>query len=165
MSLRTKNRQKQTADLCKQYLRGKYPDKPTSVEEFIVEIEGPPQNCDLTRWGQFTEYQGHQKRDVPTARDSIRELAQSMNDWLGLLEQYQVRANSRRRHAIHQMAITECRTTADHNATPCNPQPRPAKVRVTATATLWSNIAATSPSCGTVLRVASCKPACDPQRK
>ena len=55
MSIGTKNRQKQTAELCKQHLRQKYPDKPALVEEFIAEIEGPPQNCDLTRWGQFSD--------------------------------------------------------------------------------------------------------------
>ena len=55
MALGTKNRQKQTADICKQHLREKYPDKLGLVEEFIVEIEGPPKNCDVTRWGQFTD--------------------------------------------------------------------------------------------------------------
>ena len=42
MGLGTKNRQRQTADLCKQHLREKYPNKLALVEEFIVEIEGPP---------------------------------------------------------------------------------------------------------------------------
>ena len=55
MALGTKNRQKQTADLCKQHLREKYADKLRLVEEIIVEIEGPPQNIDLTRWGQFAD--------------------------------------------------------------------------------------------------------------
>src|SRR5215467_2195484 len=55
MGLVTKHRQKQTADICKQHLREKYPDKLRLVEEFIVEIEGPPKNCDVTRWGQFTD--------------------------------------------------------------------------------------------------------------
>ena len=55
MSIGTKNRQKQTAELCKQHLRQKYPDKLALVEEFIAEIEGPPQNCDLTRWGKFSD--------------------------------------------------------------------------------------------------------------
>ena len=55
MGLGTKNRLKQTAELCKQHLWEKYPDKLALVEEFIVEIEGPPQNCDLTRWSQFTD--------------------------------------------------------------------------------------------------------------
>ena len=55
MGLGTKNRQKQTADICKQHLREKYPDKLGLVEEFIVEIEGPPKNYDVTRWGQFTD--------------------------------------------------------------------------------------------------------------
>jgi len=55
MGLGTKNRQKQTADICKQHLREKYPDKLGLVEEFIVEIEGPPQNSELTRWSQFSD--------------------------------------------------------------------------------------------------------------
>jgi hypothetical protein len=32
------------------------------VEEFIVEIEGPPKNCDVTRWGQFTDTKTSKKR-------------------------------------------------------------------------------------------------------
>ena len=55
MGLGIKNRQKQTAELCKQHLREKYPDKLRLVEEFIVEIEGPPQSSDVSRWGQFTD--------------------------------------------------------------------------------------------------------------
>jgi len=48
MSLGTKHRHKQTAEICKQHLRQKYPDKLALVEEFIVEIEGPSQKlrCD-----------------------------------------------------------------------------------------------------------------------
>ena len=61
MSLGTKNRQKQTADLCKQHLRQKYPDKLQLAEEFIVEIEGPTTNCDVTRWGRFTDIRGIKK--------------------------------------------------------------------------------------------------------
>jgi hypothetical protein len=61
MGLGTKNRQKQTAELCKQHLRQKYSDKLGLVEEFIVEIEGAPQNCDLTRWGRFTDIKGIKK--------------------------------------------------------------------------------------------------------
>jgi hypothetical protein len=61
MNLGTKNRQKQTADLCKQHLRQKYPDKLALVEEFIVEIEGPAKNCDVTRWCQFTDIKGVKK--------------------------------------------------------------------------------------------------------
>jgi len=55
MGLGTKNRQKQTAELCKQHLREKYAHKLGLVEEFIVEIEGPPKNCDVTQWSQFTD--------------------------------------------------------------------------------------------------------------
>jgi len=38
MGFGTKNRQKQTADICKQYLREKYRDRLALVEEFIVEV-------------------------------------------------------------------------------------------------------------------------------
>jgi hypothetical protein len=55
MGLGTKNRQKQTADICKHHLRDKYRDKLGLVKEFIVEIEGARKNCDVTRWGQFTD--------------------------------------------------------------------------------------------------------------
>ncbi len=60
MGLGTKNRQK-TADICKQHLREKYRDKLELVEEFIVEIEGAPKNCDVTRWGQFADIKDIQK--------------------------------------------------------------------------------------------------------
>jgi hypothetical protein len=33
----------------------KHPDKLALVEEFIVKIEGPAKNSDVTRWGQFTD--------------------------------------------------------------------------------------------------------------
>jgi hypothetical protein len=55
MGLGTKNRQKQTADICKQHLREKYWDKPQLVEEYILEIEGALENTDVTHWGQFTD--------------------------------------------------------------------------------------------------------------
>ena len=55
MGLGTKNRQKQTADICKLHLREKHRDQRELVEEFIVEIEGTPKNCDVTRWGRFTD--------------------------------------------------------------------------------------------------------------
>ena len=64
MGLGTKNRQKQTAELCKQHQREKYPDKLMLVEEFIVDIEGPPKNCDVTRWGQFTDIKDI-KKEMP----------------------------------------------------------------------------------------------------
>ena len=75
MALGTKNRQKQTADICKQHLRQKYPNKLGLVEEFIVEIEGPSQNCDLTRWGQFTDIKGVKK-------EMLRRLEIRFENWL-----------------------------------------------------------------------------------
>jgi hypothetical protein len=55
MGLGTKNRQKQTADICKQHLREKYRDKLGLVEEFILEFEGAGKNCDVTCWSRFTD--------------------------------------------------------------------------------------------------------------
>ena len=53
MSLGTKNRQKQTADTCKDHLRTSYAAQRVLVEDFIVEIEG--REHDVTRWQQFTD--------------------------------------------------------------------------------------------------------------
>jgi len=75
MGLGTKNRQKQTAELCKQHLRQKYPDKLRLVEEFIVEIEGPPQSSDVTRWRQFTDIKGVKK-------EMLRRLEIRFENWL-----------------------------------------------------------------------------------
>ena len=75
MALGTKNRQKQTADICKQHLREKYPDKLGLVEEFIAEIEGPPPSCDLTRWGGFTDIKVIKK-------EMFQRLEAQFEDWL-----------------------------------------------------------------------------------
>ena len=75
MGLGTKNRQKQTAELCKQHRREKYRDKLALVEEFIVEIEGPPKNCDVTRWGQFTDI-----KDIKT--EMFQRLEARFENWL-----------------------------------------------------------------------------------
>ena len=50
-----RERQKQTADICKQHLREKYRDQRGLVEEFILEFEGDRKNCDVTRWDRFTD--------------------------------------------------------------------------------------------------------------
>jgi hypothetical protein len=55
MGLGTKNRQKQTADICKEHLREKYRDQVGLVEEFISELEGALENRDLTCWERFTD--------------------------------------------------------------------------------------------------------------
>ena len=54
MGLGTKNRQNQTAEICKQHLRDKHSDKLTLVEEF----EGTGKNHDVTRWSLFTDIKG-----------------------------------------------------------------------------------------------------------
>jgi hypothetical protein len=55
MGLGTKNRQNQTAELCKEHLRAKYPAQRTLVEDFIREIEGTGKACDPTQWSNFTD--------------------------------------------------------------------------------------------------------------
>jgi hypothetical protein len=75
MGLGTKNRQKQTADLCKQHLRQKYPDKLGLVEEFIVEFEGHSKNSDVTRWGRFTDI-----KDVK--KEMFQRLETQFETWL-----------------------------------------------------------------------------------
>jgi hypothetical protein len=54
MGLGTKNRQAQTADLCKDHLRQSYASQGTLVEDFILEIEGTGKAKDILQWGQFT---------------------------------------------------------------------------------------------------------------
>ena len=75
MGLGTKNRQKQTADICKQYLREKHSDKLPLVEEFIHEIEGTGKHQDITHWGQLTD----------SARDNeemLKRLDAAFEKWL-----------------------------------------------------------------------------------
>ena len=50
MPLGTKNRQIQTANLCKQHLREKHHDKLRLGEEYIVEMNG--NNHDVSNWGR-----------------------------------------------------------------------------------------------------------------
>ena len=73
MGLGTKNRQKQTADVCKQHLRQKYREKLGLVEEFIVEIEG--KNCDATCWLQFTDV-----KDIK--KEMFKRLEVYFENWL-----------------------------------------------------------------------------------
>jgi hypothetical protein len=75
MGLGTKNRQRQTADICKQHLREKYCDKLALVEEFVVEIEGARKDCDVTRWGQFTDI-----KDIK--QETLKRLELHFENWL-----------------------------------------------------------------------------------
>jgi hypothetical protein len=77
MGLGTKNRQHQTANLCKEHLREKHPDKLALVEEFIVEFEGFGKNLDLTRWSQFTDI-----KDIRT--EMFKRLDSFFNQWLNV---------------------------------------------------------------------------------
>jgi hypothetical protein len=54
MGLGTKNRQNQTAELCREHLRTTYASQGTLVEDFINEIEGTGKSKDILQWGQFT---------------------------------------------------------------------------------------------------------------
>ena len=75
MGLGTKNRQRQTADICKQHLREKYCDKLALVEEFVVEIEGARKDCDITRWAQFTDI-----KDIK--QETLKRLELHFENWL-----------------------------------------------------------------------------------
>jgi hypothetical protein len=69
----TKNRQKQTADICKQHLREKY--QRGLVEEFILEFEGDRKNCDVTCWDRFTDI-----KDIK--KEMLRRLEAHFEKWL-----------------------------------------------------------------------------------
>ena len=75
MGLGTKNRQQQTADLCKQHLRERHLDKLVLVEEFIHEFEGSGKERDITRWSQFTDIRGIQA-------EMLKRLDEHFEKWL-----------------------------------------------------------------------------------
>jgi hypothetical protein len=55
MALGTKNRQQQTAEVCRQHLREKYQSNLGLVNEFIQEIEGTGKSHDVSKWGEFAD--------------------------------------------------------------------------------------------------------------
>jgi hypothetical protein len=69
------SRDQEPAEICKQRLREKYQDKLGLVEEFIVKIEGPPKNCDVTRWGKFTDIRAVKK-------EMFQRLEVQFENWL-----------------------------------------------------------------------------------
>ena len=75
MGLGTKNRQKQTAEICKRHLREKYAANAGLVEEFILEFEGTPKNCDVSRWSQFTDI-----KDIK--EEMLKRLEAHFEGWL-----------------------------------------------------------------------------------
>ena len=54
MGLGTKNRQNQTAELCREHLRSAYPAQSGLVEDFILETEGSGKTKDPLQWAHFT---------------------------------------------------------------------------------------------------------------
>jgi len=75
MGLGTKNRQNQTAELCRQYLREHHRDKAVLVEEFIEEFEGARESADVTRWGKFTDAKRSEK-------EMLARLEAHFENWL-----------------------------------------------------------------------------------
>ena len=61
MGLGTKNRQNQTAEVCRQHLRERHKDHAVLVEEFIHEFEGTDKNNAITNWSLFTDIKGDQE--------------------------------------------------------------------------------------------------------
>ena len=75
MGLGTKNRQQQTADICKQHLREKYRDQRGLVEEFIVEIEGRIKTAMSLVGAGFTDI-----KDIKT--EMLKRLEAHFEKWL-----------------------------------------------------------------------------------
>src|ERR1017187_1554733 len=75
MGLGTKNRQKQTAELCKQHLRERNLGKLALVEEFIHELEGTGKDHDVTRWEKFTDIKGINE-------EMLKRLDSAFEKWL-----------------------------------------------------------------------------------
>ena len=75
MGLGTKNRQLQTAELCKEHLRAKYPAQKVLVEDFIREIEGTGTANDPAQWSQFTDLSRNTEK-------MLERLEEQFNKWL-----------------------------------------------------------------------------------
>jgi len=75
MGLGTKNRQHQTAELCKEHLRENFSAQRVLVEDFIREIEGTGKANDPAQWSQFTDLSHH-------ADEMIKRLDTRFNQWL-----------------------------------------------------------------------------------
>ena len=75
MGLGTKNRQNQTAEICKQHLRERNLDKLGLVEEFIHEFEGSGKSRDVTRWSQFNDI-----KDIK--EEMLKRLDEHFEKWL-----------------------------------------------------------------------------------
>ncbi|MCX8494038.1 MAG: hypothetical protein ORN23_07400 [Chthoniobacterales bacterium] len=75
MGIGTKNRQNQTAELCKEHLRGTYASQGVLVEDFIGEIEGSGKSKDILKWAQFT----NMDRDTTAM---LGRLDEKFNKWL-----------------------------------------------------------------------------------
>ena len=55
MLIGSRNRQIQTTELCKEYLRQKYETELLFVEAFIIETEGTGTKRHGAHWGEFTD--------------------------------------------------------------------------------------------------------------
>jgi len=75
MGIGTKNRQNQTAELCREHLRSTHASQGVLVEDFIGEIEGSGKSKDILKWGQFTNM------DRNTS-DMLTRLDKTFNKWL-----------------------------------------------------------------------------------
>ena len=75
MALGTKNRQNETAQVCRQHLREKHKHQLALVEEFIVEIEGTGKNHDVAKWLRFSD--ASWKND-----EMLKRLDQEFERWL-----------------------------------------------------------------------------------
>ena len=75
MGLGTKNRQKQTADICKAASPGKIPGPAWASGRIHLEFEGDRKNCDVTRWDLFTDI-----KDIK--KEMLKRLEAHFEKWL-----------------------------------------------------------------------------------
>ena len=75
MSVGTKHRHQQTADMCKGHLLEKHKDKLALVNEFIGEFEGSGKERDITRWSRFTDI-----KDIQA--EMLKRLDEHFENWL-----------------------------------------------------------------------------------
>jgi hypothetical protein len=114
MGLGTKNRQKQTAELCKQHLREMYRNQRGLVEKFILEFEGDRKNCDVTRWDRFTDIKDI-KKEMLKRLEAHFEISRS-----GLIRELnEMRANCRRAGKDRQRDWGGCKAGGEGGVGKC----------------------------------------------
>jgi len=75
MGLGTKNRQRQTADICKQHFRKNTATNWRLWKNSLWRLKGARKDCDVTRWAQFTDI-----KDIK--QETLKRLELHFENWL-----------------------------------------------------------------------------------